>query len=139
LAKRFTNKVVLVTGGSRGIGRSISLAFAKDGASVCVNYRKSRNDAEDGVREIKKLGRDALGIMSDVADPSQVDAMVAKILGKFGRIDILVNNAGIIHSGKFMDLQNDKFQEMISINVIGSVNCAWAVARDKIRRGSGRM
>jgi 3-oxoacyl-[acyl-carrier protein] reductase len=104
-----------------------------------VNYRKSRKEAEDVVNEIKGLGVDAMGFMADVADASQVDEMVRNVLEKFGRIDVLVNNAGIIYSGKFLDLPDEKFQEMISINIVGSVNCARAVARDMIKHRSGRI
>ena len=132
MSGRLQGRVALVTGGSRGIGRATCLALAKEGAAVCVNYRKAESEAERVVREVKGLGSDGYAVKADVAQVAQVNGMVQRALKKFGKIDVLVNNAGVIHTGEFMDLADSDFEDMISVNVRGVVNCTKAVARGMI-------
>jgi len=89
---KLNNKVVVVTGAARGIGKAIALEFAKEGANVVVN---DIADASETVKEIKKLNKKALFIRADVSDMDQVEQMFNKVIGVFGRVDVLVNNAGI--------------------------------------------
>jgi 3-oxoacyl-[acyl-carrier protein] reductase len=91
---RFKNKVVIVTGASRGIGKAIALEFAKEGANVVVNYVKSEEEANVIVNKIKSLGSKAIAIKCDVSDEKQVKKMIDMTLKTFGKLDILVNNAG---------------------------------------------
>jgi hypothetical protein len=94
---RLAEKKAIVTGASRGIGAAISLAFAREGADVLINYVSRDKDAQETRAAVEGLGRTALLFKGDVSDSSQVKAMVNMALAKWGRIDILVNNAGIPH------------------------------------------
>ena len=93
---KFQDKVVLVTGSSRGIGRATAIAFAEEGADVAVNYTKDKKSADEVVEKIKRLGRKSVAIEADVANESDVQMMIKEIVDHFGNIDILVNNAGIV-------------------------------------------
>lgn len=95
-----SGRVALVTGGSRGIGRAISLALASDGADIAVNYRKDLDSADATVAEIRALGRRAASFQASVGDWEQDVAMVASALSEFGHIDILINNAGVASRGQ---------------------------------------
>lgn len=92
---KFKNKTVLITGSSRGIGRATAIAFAQEGANVVVNYVKNKKAGDRVVKEIKKLGQDAIAIKADVSNESDVKKMIQEIKSHFSGIDILVNNAGI--------------------------------------------
>ena len=99
----FKDKVVLVTGSSRGIGRSIAIAFAKEGANVVINYKTSEIDAEVAYEIISSYGNQCMSIKADVSNENNVKSMIDMIINKFGRIDILVNNAGIAIDSDFDD------------------------------------
>ena len=129
----------MVTGGSRGIGRATCLALAREGATVCVNYRTQAEQAVDVLREIKEMGSEGLVVKADVADKAAVRMMVRRIQARFGRVDILVNNAGVIHSGGFMELPDREFEDMLSVNVMGVLNCSKEVARGMIKRRQGKI
>ncbi|NCS71282.1 MAG: SDR family NAD(P)-dependent oxidoreductase, partial [Candidatus Aenigmarchaeota archaeon] len=90
------DKVAIITGSSRGIGRATAIEFAKQGAKVVVNYNKSKEEAEKVVEEITRLGTEAISIKADVSKPDEVKLMINKTLEKFGSINILVNNAGMV-------------------------------------------
>src|SRR6202171_5533750 len=89
------DKVAIVTGAGRNIGRTIALALAAGGAAVVVNARSNRAEAESVVREIEKRGGQALAVIADVTDPGAVETMIAAAMKRFGRIDVLVNNAAV--------------------------------------------
>ncbi|MFI5419774.1 MAG: SDR family NAD(P)-dependent oxidoreductase [Nitrososphaerales archaeon] len=132
------NKVALVTGASRGIGRSIALELAAQGANVSVNYNKNREMADAVVNQITAMGRKSVAVGADVRDNSQVNKMVSETVSNLGAIDILVNNAGIIHFSELLgDLE--PFQEMFDVNVMGVLQCTRAVAPDMISRKSGKV
>ncbi len=124
LNMRLQNKVALITGSSRGIGRAIALLFAKEGAKVAVNYNSSEKRAKEVVDEVTKYGSEALCIKADVSDESQVKAMIDKVVAKFGRIDILVNNAGIVFDVPFMEKTVEQWQKTLNVNLIGAFLCA---------------
>src|SRR5438552_801811 len=93
---KFKDKIVLITGSSRGIGRAMAIAFAKEGANVVVNYLKEKESADEVVKQIKNLGSDAIAIQADVAVEASVQNLITGSVKHFGGIDVLVNNAGIV-------------------------------------------
>src|SRR5215831_9919340 len=99
MAKRLEGKVALVTGGSRGIGRAISLRFAREGAAVIVNFTAHPEKAESVIGDIRKEGGRGIALEADVSVKSAVQAMVETAQKEFGPVDVLVNNAGILRSG----------------------------------------
>ena len=115
----FKDKVVLVTGSSRGIGRSIAIAFAKEGANVIINYKSSEIDAEVAYDIISSYGNQCMSIKADVSNESNVKTMIDMIINKFGRIDILVNNAGIAIDSDFNDKTTSNWKKTMDTNVIG--------------------
>jgi len=119
-----TNKKALVTGGSRGIGRGIVLALAKQGADVAVNYRSSTQEAETVVVEVKKMGREAWAVQADVSQKDQVVKMFARVKQKWNKLDILVNNAGILQSAPFDQLTEKQWDQVLAVNLKGQFLCA---------------
>ena len=115
----FKDKVVLVTGSSRGIGRSIAISFAKEGAKVIINYNNSDIDAEITYDIISSYGNDCMVMKADVANEKEVKKMIDKIIEKYGRIDVLVNNAGIAIDAEFDEKTVDNWQQTLNTNVLG--------------------
>ena len=115
----FKDKVVLVTGSSRGIGRSIAIAFAKEDANVIINYKTSELDAEVAYDIISSYGNQCMSIKADVSNEDNVKNMINEIMGKFGRIDILVNNAGIAIDSEFEDKTTSNWKKTLNTNVVG--------------------
>ncbi len=115
----FKGKVVLVTGSSRGIGRSIAVKFAKEGASVIINYKNNTNEANAITEIISSYENDCMCIRADVSKEKEVKRMVDTIIKNFGRIDILVNNAGIAIDNDFQNRQVKDWQETLNTNLIG--------------------
>jgi 3-oxoacyl-[acyl-carrier protein] reductase len=135
-------KVALVTGAAVGIGRAIAVAYAREGATVVVNYSKSGKEAEETAQLVKRAGRDALLIQADVSQDGQARAMVAKVLEKLGRIDILVNNAGITSFVDFADLEgltDEVWDRLYQVNVKGTFFCCRAVVAPMKKQGHGRI
>ena len=112
-----TDKLALVTGGSRGIGRAIAVALAGAGADVIVNYKEHRAAADEVVAEIHKRGRRACAICADVSSPGEVAAMYSTIAKEFGEVSILVNNAGIARGRKVDEVDLAVFDEAINVNL----------------------
>jgi 3-oxoacyl-[acyl-carrier protein] reductase len=112
-----TDKIALVTGGSRGLGRAIGIALAEAGAHVVVNYKENRTAADDVVTVIQKLGRRAIAVGADVSSPEQVVSMFAAIRKDFGGVSILVNNAGVARGRKVEDVDLAVFDEAINVNL----------------------
>jgi 3-oxoacyl-[acyl-carrier protein] reductase len=134
-----TDKLAMVTGGSRGIGSAIAIALAQAGADVIVNYKEHRAAAEEVVAEIRKSGRRAEAIAADVSSPEQVAAMFAMIAKNLGDVSILVNNAGVARGRKVEDLDLATFDEAISVN-LRSAFIVTAAALPAMRRAKwGRL
>jgi NAD(P)-dependent dehydrogenase (short-subunit alcohol dehydrogenase family) len=131
------DQVLLVTGGSRGIGAATALLAARQGWAVAVNYASNEAAAHDVVRTITAAGGKALAVQADVADEAQVLAMFAQVDARLGRLTGLVNNAGVVDvSARVEDMSLARFKRMFDINVIGSLVCAReAVRRMSTRRG----
>ncbi len=120
------NKVAIVTGAGRGIGKAIAIALAREGANIIINDIDIQT-AEEVAKEIKSLDRQALAIQVDVSDSKEVNRMVELVLKKFNRVDILVNNAAIIKRGSIDDLTEEDWDRVIDVNLKGAFNCAKAV------------
>jgi len=133
------DKIAIVTGASKGIGRAIAIAFAKEGANVVVNYFKSEDDANDVVKEINALGRAAVPVRADVSKIDEVKAMVKRTIDQFGRIDMLVNNAGVSTMGPLVDLTERDWDYNMDVNAKGVFLCCQAVARHMIGQRYGKI
>ena len=131
--------VALVTGASRGIGRSIALTLAAQGAEVVVNYANSPDAAEGVVAEIHAAGGKAWSYQANVADEDQVELMVKTVLEKSGRLDVLVNNAGITKDGLLMRMKTSDWKSVIDLNLTGVFLCTRAVSRSMLKARSGRI
>lgn len=133
------DKVALVTGGSRGIGRAIVLELAQAGCDVAINYHGSEEKAREVAREVEALGRKALVVQANVADSASVDNMVKQVIETFGRLDILVNNAGITRDNLLMRMKEEEWDEVINTNLKGVFNCTKAVTRQMMKQRAGRI
>lgn len=133
------DKVALVTGGSRGIGRAIALFLAEAGADVAINYSGNEAKALEVVAEIEKLGRRGIAIQANVANGEQVEQMVSQVLDTFGKLDILVNNAGITRDNLIMRMKEEDWDQVIDTNLKGVFLCSKAVTRPMMKQRSGRI
>ena len=136
---QLTDKVALVTGASRGIGRAIALLIAKQGADVVVNYSGSEGAAQETVDAILAMGRKAIKIKANVGNAEEVAAMVDEAHTTFGRIDILVNNAGITRDGLLMRMKDSDWDDVININLKGVYLMTKAVSKIMMKQRSGKI
>jgi 3-oxoacyl-[acyl-carrier protein] reductase len=139
MANSLENKVALVTGGSRGIGRAIALEFAARGAAVVVNYNKSSNEAEAVVNQIKEAGGKAAAFQADVSDFKQAEALVKFAIDTFGDLSILVNNAGITRDQLIMMMPEADWDAVINTNLKSTFNCSKAAVKHMMRKRVGRI
>ena len=137
----FTDKVVLITGSSRGIGRAIAQLFAERGARVAVHYHRDRAAAEATLAELP--GGPHLLVAGDLADAAAVEAFVNDVVAQTGRIDVLVNNAAIYEDHPLAEVNYETWQaswrRVIDTNVIGAANASYCAARHMIAQGGGRI
>ncbi|WP_338786635.1 3-oxoacyl-[acyl-carrier-protein] reductase [Metabacillus sp. FJAT-53654] len=133
------NKVALVTGASRGIGKAIALELAKNGASVAVNYAGSEAKANEVVDEIKANGGNAFAIKADVSNTEDVQNMIKEVISQFGQLDILVNNAGITRDNLLMRMKDAEWDDVINTNLKGVFLCTKGVTRQMMKQRSGRI
>ncbi len=136
---RLQGKVALITGASRGIGRSMAKLFAKEGAKVVINYNKSEKEASTLEEEIKSQGGDAIIIKADVSNVEEVKKLVRTTVEKFGTIDILVNNAGIILPAAFLDCTDEVWDKTMDINLKGAFLCSKEVAPIMLDQNKGKI
>ena len=134
---RLQGKTAVVTGAGTGIGQAIALAFAKEGASVVVDYVGNDSVAEETLNKISALGGKFLGVEADVSNLDQVNRLFQQTLTAFGRLDILVNNAGIEKKIAFVDYPLDEWQKIVAVNLTGTFLCSQAAARQMIAQGGG--
>lgn len=133
------DKVAIVTGASRGIGRATALALAGEGAKVVINYANSSGAADAVVAEIIGNGGEALALQANVAEADQVDTLFKSVLDKWGRADVLVNNAGITRDTLLLRMKPEDWQAVINLNLTGVYLCTRAVSRVMLKQRSGRI
>lgn len=133
-----SNKVAVITGGSSGIGKSIALAMAAEGADIAVNYLSNDQGALETAEKIKGMGRKCLVVKGDICQKSEVDKLTAQVLQTFGGIDILVNNAGsIFRRSAFLDLDEELWDRSMALNLKAAYLCSRAFMPSLIERGGG--
>ena len=133
-------KVAIVTGGRRGIGRAIALAFAEAGADVAVCSRVLEDgELETAAEEIQRLGRRSLAIQADITQKTDIDNMVLKVISEFGFIDILVNNAAMTVSAPLLDLREDGWDRVMDTDLKGYYLCCQAVGKKMVERKKGNI
>ena len=137
--KNLAEKVALVTGASRGIGRAIALKLAENGAKVAINFAGNLAKAEEVKSEIEKLGSEAILVQGDVSNFGTVEEIVKKVVDTWGAIDILVNNAGITRDNLLLKMSEEDFDSVIATNLKGVFNCTKAVTKLMMKRRSGRI
>jgi len=133
------DKVALVTGGSRGIGRSIATTLAAAGATVVVNYKGNQAAADEVVRAIEAAEGVALAVQADISKPDEVERLFKGVLERYGKIDILVNNAGITRDTLLLRMKEDDFDAVIDTNLRGVYLCTKAALRPMTKARSGRI
>ncbi|MFC1576384.1 3-oxoacyl-[acyl-carrier-protein] reductase [Candidatus Omnitrophota bacterium] len=133
------DKVAIVTGGSRGIGRAILLEFAKEGAKVAFNFLKSEDKALELKKEIEKSGGEVLTFRQDVKDYNAIKVMVEGVRSHFGRLDIIVNNAGILRDKALMLMEEQDWEDVIATNLSGAFNLIRAAIVDFMKQKSGNI
>lgn len=138
-SQRLGDRVAIITGASRGIGRSTALALAAEGANVVVNYASSSTAAEEVVKTITDAGGNAIALQADVSKLDQVDTLINKTLEKFGRVDVLVNNAGITRDTLLLRMKPEDWQAVIDLNLTGVFLCTRAVSKVMLKQKSGRI
>ena len=135
---KLKNKVAIITGARRGMGRTHALLLAKEGAKVVVSDI-SLEDCQKVVEEIKKDGGEAMAVKCDVSQKKDVEEMVRKTVKSFGKIDILVNNAGILQFKPFLELTEEDWDRMMTINLKGYFLCAQACAKEMVKQKAGAI
>jgi 3-oxoacyl-[acyl-carrier protein] reductase len=136
---RLEGKVAIVTGASRGIGRSIALRFAGEGARVVVNYRNRSSEADAVVDTIRQAGGEAVAMAADVSSSADVQRLVERTVEQYRRIDILVNDAGVMVAKGLFETTEDDWDQTIDINLKGAYLCSKAVAPIMIRQEGGTI
>ena len=133
------NKVALVTGAGRGIGRAISIALAKEGAEVIVNYNGSEERAKEVKQTIEENGGKASVYKCNVSDFEACETMIKDVVKEYGHLDILVNNAGITRDGLIMKMKEEDFDAVLNVNLKGTFNTIRHGARQMLKQRSGKI
>lgn len=133
------DKIAVVTGASRGIGRKIALTLAAQGATVVVNYNGSAAKAEEVAKEITEAGGKAEAVQCNVSEFEKAAELMAYVVKKYGRVDILVNNAGITRDNLLMRMSEEDYDAVLNTNLKGAFNCIRHVARQMLKQKAGRI
>jgi 3-oxoacyl-[acyl-carrier protein] reductase len=139
MSAEFQDRVALVTGGSRGIGRASALRLAAEGAHVAISYASRRAEADETADEIRRLGRKALAVRCNVAAPTEVEDMVRRTRAELGPVDFLVHSGAISNIADHGELTYERWRETINVNLNGAYLAVFAVKDEMIRRGFGRI
>ena len=126
---KLEGKKAIVTGGSRGIGRAVTLAYAKEGADVLVNYHSNDAAAKDTVAEIEKLGRKGIAVQADVSDYKSAQNMVDECVKQLGGVDIVVNNAGVSRPSMLLKMKEEDWNYIIDVHLKAAFNTSQAAGR----------
>jgi len=132
-------RVVIVTGASRGLGREISLQFGMSGCRVVVNYREREGDARVVAEEIRRRGGEAIAVRADVRRPDEVDPMIDEALQRWGTVDVLVNNAGMARNALAVRMDETDWDSVMDTNLKGPFLCMRAVSRAMMKQRSGHI
>ncbi|MPM71854.1 3-oxoacyl-[acyl-carrier-protein] reductase FabG [bioreactor metagenome] len=136
---KFSGKVVLITGGTRGIGKSIALEFAREGATLALNYVNDDERAEENLKEIKEIGGYGILIKGDVSNYTFAGKMMEQVIKTLGKVDILVNNAAISKIGLFMDMEECDYNSVMDINFKSVYNTSHSVIKHMITNKRGNI
>jgi 3-oxoacyl-[acyl-carrier protein] reductase len=136
---RLEGKKAVVTGGGRGVGRAVSLAFGGEGADVIINYVRNDEAAKETVSELKGMGRDALAVKANVAVKEDAERLIGACLDRFGRIDILVNNAGVSNPALLHKMTEQQWDEVVDIHLKGAFLCTQAASPHFMEQNSGKI
>jgi len=136
---RLKGKVALVTGSSRGVGRAIALAYAKEGANVVVNYTANQTAGQEVVAAIEKMGSKAALVKADVSKAVDAEALVQKGIDEFGGLDILVNNAGLSRPAMLLKMSEEQWDEVVDIHLKGAFLCTQFAARYMTEQNKGKI
>ena len=134
-----TDRIAVVTGASRGIGREIALTLAAKGAVVIVNYNGSAAKADEVVKEIEAAGGRGEAVQCNVSDFGAAAGLMEYVVKKYGRVDILVNNAGITRDNLLMKMSEEDFDAVLNTNLKGAFNCIRHISRQMLKQKSGRI
>ena len=135
----FKDKVAVVTGASRSIGRGVALALAREGCAVVVNYRKSQEEADEVVNTIKEMGGRAIAVKCDVSKRDEVEAMFKATVEEYGKVDILVNNAGVGVGGSLLETTDEIWDKHMAVNLKGVFLCSQVAARYMVEKKNGKI
>lgn len=133
------NRVVLVTGGSRGIGAAIARAVAAAGADVAIGFLENSGAAQAVAEAVEAMGRSAAAFQADISEPDEARRMVAEVEEAFGKIDSLVNNAGVMPSSPVLEMSDEEWDEVLRTDLFGPFYCSRAVLPGMVKRGSGSI
>ncbi|WP_298860143.1 3-oxoacyl-ACP reductase family protein [uncultured Gimesia sp.] len=137
--RRFQDRVALVTGGSRGIGRACCLRLAEEGARVAISYLNGKEDAEETLRQIEAIGGAGIIVQGDVSCSEQVDQMVSEVETQLGEVELLVNNSGIFIYQSHTEMDEDSWRQMLDVNLTGTYLVTWRVKDGMLKRKFGRI
>lgn len=133
------DKVALITGATRGIGKQIAITLAKEGYHIALNYRKENEDLENTIKEIEENKVTCFGVKGDVSSFEDCEELAKQVIEKFGKIDVLVNNAGITKDMLLMRMKKEDFEQVIDVNLIGTFNVTKNVISHMLKARSGRI
>ena len=136
---KLKDKIALVTGSSRGVGRAVALGFAKQGANVVVNYTSNENAANEVVEAIQSMGGKAIAVKADVAQKAEAENLVNSAIDTFDRLDILVNNAGFTRPSMMITMTEDQWDQVVDIHLKGAFLCAQAAGLHMKEQKSGKI
>ena len=136
---KLKDKIALVTGSSRGVGRAVALGLAKQGANVVVNYTSNENAANEVVETIQSMGGKAIAVKADVAQKAEAENLVNSAIDTFGRLDILVNNAGFTRPAMMIKMTEDQWDQVVDIHLKGAFLCAQAAGLHMKEQKSGKI
>jgi len=136
---KLKDKVTVVTGSSRGVGRAVALGFAEEGANVVVNYTSNAKAAAEVVQQIEAMGCKAIAVKADVAQKADADMLIAKTIEAFGRIDALVNNAGFTRPALMLKMSEDQWDQVVDIHMKGAFLCSQAAGIKMKEQNYGKI